>query len=267
MSIIVPFPARILEIQDLQYKYKDVFFLSVDDPTANTGPGADHLHFDVLRSYGLGIANGDIIALVEDQETFGQNWAVKMLEAHDLDFAVIGGAIENGVNRPLNWSVYFCDFLKYQNPIIIGESLYASDVNVSYKRGVLESVRSSWQEGFHEPIVHREILSQGWKIGLNPEAIAYQMRSGLDFGSVLKERFIWARHYAAKRQRDFPKWKALVYSVFSAFLPLILLFRKTHTIIKKRRNIGIYFRVLPLTIILIVFWSAGEMAGYFTGKS
>jgi hypothetical protein len=265
-EIIVPFPSIIREFKKLEDSYHSVCFLPVNDPRANSGPGPIHEHFDILRANGLSQAQGKIISLVEDQEIMDRHWAAKITAAHSQEYAVVGGTVENGINKPINWAVYFCDFLQYQIPIRASETSTASDVNVSYKREALEAVRRTWQDGFHEPAVHREIIKRGWKIGIEPEAIAYQMRTGLDFRSVLKERFIWGRHYAAQRQRDFPKWKALVYSVFSAFLPLILLFRKTHTIIKKRRNIGIYFSVLPLTFVLIIFWSAGEMVGYITGR-
>jgi hypothetical protein len=267
LEIIVPFPSNTMEFNKLGDSYHDIRFLPVSGPRANSGPGPNHEHFDILRANGLARAQGKLISLVEDQEIVDNHWAAKITAAHSQGYAVIGGAVENGVNHPINWAVYFCDFLQYQNPIQAGETSSASDVNISYKREVLEAVRSTWEDGFHEPSVHREIIKRGWKIGFEPEAIAYQMRSSLDFGRVLKERYIWGRHYAAQRQRDFPKWKALLYSGFSPFLPFLLLIRKTQTIINKRRNIGVYFRVLPLTIVLIIFWSAGEMVGYFTGKS
>ncbi len=31
-------------------------------------------------------------------------------QAPRTGYAAIGGAIENGINRPLNWAVYYCDF-------------------------------------------------------------------------------------------------------------------------------------------------------------
>ena len=267
MSIIVPYPAQAREFENLQEIFHDVMFLPVDDPIANTRPGQNHKHFDVLRANGLAHARGEIIAMVEDQELVDQNWAINMIQAHSMDYAVIGGSIENGVDRPLNWAVYFCDFLEYQNPLASGETLSASDVNISYKREVLEAVRSTWQDGYHEPFVHREIISRGWKIASEPKAIVYQVRTGLKLGRVLKERVIWGRHYAAHRQIDFPRWKSLVYSVFSFFLPVMLLLRKTNQIFKKRRNTSVFFKVLPLTVLLTVFWSGGEMLGYITGRS
>jgi hypothetical protein len=73
----------------------------------------------------------------------------------------VGGAIENGIGRPLNWAVYFCDFLPYQNPVPLGESAIASDACVSYKRAALESTRTIWQEIFHEWSGNGALRSRG----------------------------------------------------------------------------------------------------------
>ena len=267
IDISVPFPSHLSVYLNLQEHYPEVNFLPLYDPEPSKGPGLSHRRYDALRAYGLTCAGGEIIAMIEDQEILEPDWAVKMIEAHKKGYAVIGGAVENGVDRPLNWAVYFCDFLNYQNPIIAGETSSASDVNISYKRDVLQSIRSTWQDGFHEPVVHREIIARGFKIGLDPKALVYQRRDGLVLNRTLIERFVWGRHFGALRQRDFPRWKALIYSISSLLLPFILIIRKTTAIMKKERNRGVFFKVLPLTFLLLIFWSFGEMVGYLTAKS
>ncbi len=72
-----------------------------------------------------------------------------------------------------------------------------------------------------------KLLQRGFKIGLDPKAVVYQMRYGLELNQAIKERFVWGRHYAALRQTDFLRWKALIYSIFSLLLPFILIIRKT----------------------------------------
>ncbi len=60
-----------------------------------------------------------------------------------------GGAIENGIDQPLNSAVNDCDFGKYQNPLPSGESDFASDANTSYGPTALERARGrlpdSWR--------------------------------------------------------------------------------------------------------------------------
>ncbi len=45
--------------------------------------------------------------MIEDQEILEPDWAAKMIEAHKTGYAVIGGAVENGVDCSLNWAVLF----------------------------------------------------------------------------------------------------------------------------------------------------------------
>lgn len=267
MDILVPYPSSIDTFSDLQDAYPGVEFIPVNEAAANEGPGPRHTHFDLLRASGLARARAAIVAMVEDQEILDPSWAAHMLAAHRNQVAAVGGSVENGIDRPLNWAVYFCDFINYQNPFSPGESTSASDVNISYKTECLQAVRSAWQDGFHEPIVHSAIQESGGKIVLEPKAVVYQARTGLSLKAALKERIIWGRHYAAHRQRAFPRWKALAFAAFTFLLPVLLAFRKTGIILRKGRNIGPFFKALPLTILLLLFWSFGEMAGYLTGES
>src|SRR6202042_3833936 len=117
---------------------------------------------------------GDIVALVEDHGIVAPDWSARVVEAHRRGFAAIGGAIENGIDQPLNWAVYFCDFLRYQNPLPEGEAATASDANVSYKRSALEAIRPVWQESFHESSVNSALLAKGEKLAAAPDIIVYQ---------------------------------------------------------------------------------------------
>src|ERR1700681_5044734 len=104
----------------------------------STGRSGSREHHDELRARGLALARGYIVALIEDHGIPAPDWCAQILESHRQPFAVVGGAIENGIDRPLNWAVYYCDFLRYQNPLQEGTSAFASDANVSYKRSALE---------------------------------------------------------------------------------------------------------------------------------
>jgi hypothetical protein len=118
-------------------------------------------HHDVLRARGLAAAHGDLVGLLEVHARPDPQWCASVAAAHRQPYAAVGGAIENGVDRPLNWAVYYCDFGRYQNPVPAGETLFASDANVTYKRAALEGVRPSWQESFREVVVNRALTSLG----------------------------------------------------------------------------------------------------------
>ena len=188
------------------------------------------------------------------------------MEAHRQDYVGIGGAIENGIDRVLNWAVYYCDFGRYQNPLPEGESPYASDANVSYKRSALEAVRSAWETGFNEITANAALMSNGGKLALSSKVIVYQHRSNLSLGSALKERYIWGRSFGVVRCKVMGKMQRMVLAVISPLLPLLVTLKMTVTALQKRRNFGKFLAALPLIVVLLTTWGIGEMMGYLTTR-
>src|SRR5690242_18055648 len=119
-EIIVPYHPAVSGIDALRRKYPAVRFLEISHLRTYTGRGGSREHHDELRACGLGIATGSIVALIEDHGIPAPDWSAHLVEAHKGRFAAVGGAIENGIDRPLNWAVYFCDFLRYQTPLPTG---------------------------------------------------------------------------------------------------------------------------------------------------
>jgi hypothetical protein len=267
MEILVPYHPSTEGIGQMREKYPAVRFLEANRLRTYRGQGGSREHHDELRARGLAEANGRIVALIEDHGIVAPDWSARVVEAHAGDFAAIGGAIENGVNRPLNWAVFFCDFLRYQNPIPGGESPVASDANVTYKRSTLESVRSVWKEIFHESAVNQALRMRGERVGLAPRVVVYQHRQRLRLATALAERYVWGRSYAATRARLAGPWKRAFWAAFSPALPLLMLGRMTWMAMRKRRTFGAYLRALPFTTALIVSWSCGELVGYLTGRA
>lgn len=265
MEVIVPYPSVLDELSLFKNQYPEVTFLPVSDLKSYDRQGSSREHHDELRARGLLAARGKIIALVEDHARPDSHWANQMVLAHNQEFAAVGGAIENGIDRPLNWAVYFSDFGKYQNPIPNGESTFASDANVSYKRGALESIQHVWIDYFHETEVNWALNQNGEKISLSPYAIVYQHRKDLQFWHALEERYIWGRSYSMTRGKLLSTAKRLLYIFLSPILPGILVLRMTANILRKRRNVTSFIKALPITITLAIAWSLGEFRGYIGG--
>jgi hypothetical protein len=270
MEIIVPHLPGMDGIAALGEEYPNVRFAAADGLRTYTGRSGSREHHDELRARGLALTRGSIVALIEDHGIPAPDWSASIhanLFGASLSprFAAVGGAIENGVDRPLNWAVYFCDFVRYQNPVQAGDSAFASDANIAYRRAALESIRPVWQDSFYEPAVNEALRSRGEIVALAPDVILYQHRQGLRFGSALKERFVWGRSYAAARGELAPR-RRLIWAVFSPVLPALLLARMTAMAFAKRRRLAPFLKVLPLTGMLLVSWALGELAGYVTGR-
>jgi hypothetical protein len=204
------------------------------------------------------------VGLLEDHELPDPGWCASVAAAHRGPHAAVGGAIENGIDRALNWAVYYCDFGKYQNPVPAGPAPFASDANVTYKRDDLERVRSCWQDSFREVVVNGALESAGRTIVLDPRIIAYQNRRGLSLGTAIHERFVWGRSYAATRRSLLTLPKRCVYAALSPLLPAVLLLRMARTA-RERGSFGTFVRAMPLIGLLLVTWSAGEGIGYLFG--
>ncbi len=225
-------------------------------------------HHDILRAIGLRLATAPIIALIEDHGTPAAGWCQALLAAHrKSDAAVIGGAVENGMDRFLNWAVYYCDFGRYQNPVPDHEVEFASDSNVSYKRESLMNVKAQWYDAFHETSVNWELRRRGGKLRLDPGMVVYQTRRALHFGPALKERFVWGRSFAGTRAAEVSGFRRLIFATLSFALPLLLTTRIILQGINKRGHLGKLLSVLPLILFLQIFWAAGEFVGYVTGRA
>ena len=266
MEIIVPYHPTVTGIAALKGRYPNAHFLEVTDLRTYTG-GEGREHHDELRARGLAGARGTVVALIEDHGVVAPDWSTRLLEAHAGPFAALGGAIENGVDRPLNWAVYFCDFLRYQTPLPEGEAVNVSDANVAYKRTALESIRPIWQEIFHEHSVTAALRSRGEKLSLAPAAVLYQHRQGLRVSSALRERFVWGRSYAATRGKLARVSQRVVWAVFAPALPVLMMLRMTLMAWNKRRTMAAFLKAFPLTCALVVSWSCGEWVGYLTGRA
>jgi hypothetical protein len=264
VEIIVAYAAPLAGIDSLARRFPRVRFLPVEDLEHRPGGGSRE-HHDELRARGLAAASGELVALLEDHALPAADWCRQVLEAHREQYAGIGGAIENNVDRMVNWAVYFCDFGRYQNPVPNAETDRVSDANVSYKRASLDAVKTVWSRSFHEPAVNGALMARGEKLLLSPRIVVHQNREGIGLADALRERFIWGRSYARARSRSAGAARALVYAGLSPLLPGLLLLRMGRQVMEKRRHRARFLMALPVTAALLTAWAAGEGAGYLSG--
>lgn len=263
MEIIVPHHADVDGIEKLSTRFPTVIFLPIPGISIADRDGGGREHHDELRAHGLNIATGDVIALLEDYARPDPAWAATIVAAHRQSWAAaIGGAIENGIDRALNWAVYFCDFGKYQNPLPAGPAPFASDINTSYKRSALEAIRPLWSNSYREPVVNGALISRGHGLVLDPKIVVHHHRPDLGLLFALRERFIWGRSYAFARRMIIGDSRRYLYAALCLGLPVLLLARMARTTLRRGRHFPAFVRALPHLVPLLIFWSVGEMIGY-----
>ncbi len=265
MEILVPYDSLSVGITELDNEFPDVRFHRIPEGAPASAPDIVHRLYDRRRAVGLALARGRIVALTEDHAIPADDWCERILEAHQCPFDAIGGAIENGVDRPLNWAWYYCDFGRYGRPFPEGDVRYASDVNISYKRETLERVRDVWRDTYQETTVNWTLQERGGTISLDPRPVVYQHRPSMPFRRALAERVQWARVFAETRAARVGGGKRLLYALITPLLPALLSVRVLGHMLRQRRNAGQVFKAMPLVFGLVVGWSLGELIGYLTG--
>ncbi len=264
-EIIVPIDEFCADVKSMEARYPTVQFHWIDDlgvASCADIPAHKHRLFDRRRACGLSRVRGRIVAMTEDHAVPAEDWCARILEAHKQPYAVIGGPIDNEIDKPLNWAWYYCDFGRYGSPIEAGPRDYVSDVNISYKRTALEAVRDTWCVAYHETNVHWALQARGEVLFIDPSIVVFQHRPQQSFGSALRERLEWGRIFAETRVRECSSLRRLTFLLGAPVLPMLLSWRAFRHMIRQGRTIGQIFRAFPLIAALLSAWSCGEFVGY-----
>jgi len=264
-EVIVTHQPGYPDIQVLREQFPNILFLEIRNLKRYTGRPGSREHHNELRARGIAAASGTIIALTEDHAVADPDWCARIIQAHaDPAVHAVGGAIENAASGLLSWAVYFREVGRLQNPVRENDPRGPSDVNVSYKRAALESIRPLWIETFEEQAVNGALRKSGSRLVLSRRIVVYQNRRNLDLRTALKERWIWGRSYGAWRGLTGPT--RFVWAAISLLMPFVAVARMATAVIVKRRNVGLFFRALPLVFLVATSWSGGETVAYLSGS-
>jgi hypothetical protein len=269
LEILVPWDDSVPEVAALASAFPSVRFLPMGHVATAADPHrprGQHELFDRRRSAGLAAASGDIVAMIEDRGVPTPEWARTVARLHaELPHAVIGGAVENGIDRLPNWAVYYCDFTRYQRPLEAGPAHWVTDVNVSYKRSAIERTEPLWRHRYHETVVHDALAQAGETLYLTPELVVEQMRNRVDWGTLLRERLDWGRLFAYTRMRDSGPLKRVAYLAAAPLIPAVVLARQAR-LHRRKGSFRRYAAAAPAVALLLAVWALGEAVGYATGK-
>jgi hypothetical protein len=86
-------------------------------------------------------------------------------------------------------------------------------------------------------------------------------------GSSLREFFTWGRSYGSTRARLGSGVKRLIFIGLSPLIPAVLLLRSGSVALGRRRLAGQWMKSLPISALLTLAWSAGELTGYLAGEA
>jgi len=268
-EIIVPYDVWALDVGELSADFPEVFFHQITDlgiAASPDIPSHQHRLYDRRRAVGLSLARGRVVAMTEDLAVPAADWVRQILALHERHpYGVIGGAIDNAVDRPMNWALYYCDHGRYGSPLRPAEAEYVSDINISYKRKVIESVRDVWREAYKETTVHWALKARGVALRLDPTLRVYKHRPPIRHWQAVRERAEWGRVFAETRVANVRMRQRLFFAAASPLLPALLLGRAFKHMLRQRRSFRQISKTLPLAAVLLTGWALGEFAGYVLG--
>lgn len=219
-----------------------------------------------LRTKGILHANGEIVALIEDNCIVDENWCHEIIQAHELPHSIIGGTVENGCEqRPVDWAVYFYEYGKYMLPISPSVTDSLAGNNVSYKMALLEKYSDHIRNGVFEAFFHQTLQGEGYQLYLHPKATVYHTKQ-YDPKEVRKSCYYHGRFFAGRRTVCAPIAQRMKFLFGSVLLPLLLPFRIVRRVYQKNRCVRELWSSFSYLIVFMSIWGFGEFSGYLWGE-
>lgn len=218
------------------------------------------------RNAGLAKARGRIIALIDADCIAQEGWAEAILKAHEKNATpAIGGAIANGNPESfVGWAAYFCEFSDWMPGQPAGSRADIAGANMSYKKEIFDRC-GTFIPGTYcsDTEFHWRLASAGFALYFDP-GIQVSHRNISSPGRFLRHEFqhgrsfarvrVGARHFSPARRMAY----ALLFGLIAAKLLLQIAVRNIKNPVYRK-----YFAIsLPLTLLGVLAWSAGEAFGY-----
>ncbi len=220
-----------------------------------------------MRELAFDAATGDAVAVIEDHVIVPAGWARALLNARRETGAVIGGSIDNAARSSVvDWAAFLCEYSHCITPLPAGPTDSLPGNNVIYDRALLQRYRDTIAAGRWENHLHDAMHRDGVPMILRPE-IGVGHKKHYTVGEYLSQRFLYARSYAGERVRGMPLAKRLSFGAAAFALPPLLMYRTVTRVLAKRRYRMQLVLSIPLLVLFIASWTAGEIVGYWAGPS
>lgn len=217
-----------------------------------------------MRALAFDRAMADSVAVIEDHVIVPKGWATEMLRARATS-EVVGGGIHNLATGTLvDWAAYLCEYSHMLPPLPQGQSDWITGNNTVYARALLDRHRDATHAGRWENYLHEAIKRDGVPLIFRADIMAGHKKH-YTFGEYFSQRYLYARSYAGARAAESGALRRLAYAVASFALPPVLFWRTFSRPMKKQVDRSLVWKSLPLTVLFVVAWAAGDIAGAWFG--
>jgi hypothetical protein len=224
-----------------------------------------------LRAIAVAASRPSVVAFLEDHCVPHPDWCNRVLRAHELGHAAVGGPVDKGfppgqsTDSTLNWAIYLTDYSRYMPPLPAGPTHALTDCNVSYRMADLDAIRGHWESELHENIVNGMLADRGRTLWLDPDMLVFEQRD-LTIRSALRDRYSFGRLFASTRVRDTPLPRRIAMAAAALLMPPVLVARVARNLFDRGRHRVQFFRCAPALFFVTSAWMSGEAMGYLTGS-
>ncbi|HUF46341.1 MAG TPA: glycosyltransferase [Vicinamibacterales bacterium] len=219
-----------------------------------------------MRALAFDRATGDAVAVIEDHVIVPDGWARQMLESLLSGHDVVGGSVENAATgTTTDWAAFLCEYSHLLPPIPGGEVDALTGNNVVYRRSLLERYRATIAKGRWEDYLHAAMRRDGVRLVCHPEIVVghkmhYRVRD------YVGQRYLYARAYAGLRVAGAGAARRFAMTLGALVLPPVLFVRIVRRVAAKPAYRPTLVRSLPLLVLFVTAWAAGEIVGYSAGS-
>jgi hypothetical protein len=219
-----------------------------------------------LRTRGIEMARGEVIAVTEDHCRVGANWCREILRAHreHPEFDLIGGAVDNGANTALiDWANYLISNVPFMPPIETGPcDAVSAQANFSLKHRAKPRIDS--QLGNMEMLLIEGLARSGQRFFADNSICVDHVQSH-GFWNTFAIHFHNGRSIAGFRRERIASAERWLRLLTTPILSGWLVVRPWRHLLIKRRRLGWAVASLPLMVGLGLCHAAGEAVGYLHG--
>lgn len=218
-----------------------------------------------LRALAFAAARAPVVGVIEDHVLVPPDWAARMLAAHREGAQVVGGAVENAATeRFVDVAAFLCEYNHCLAAPPPGPADWVTGNNVTYRRALLERFRPVIEREAWENVLHDAMRGAGVTLTSRPDIVVGHKKH-FTIGEYAVQRFLYSRSFAGARVRGAGPLRRAAYGMAAALLPPILLWRIARNVRRSGRYGQEFVRALPLLILWVAAWAAGEMVGYWFG--
>ena len=218
-----------------------------------------------MRAAAFEIATAPLIAVIEDHVVVPSGWSEIVVRAAHETGGVVGGPVENLAKRTLiDRAAFLCEYSHCLPPGRAGLSSWLPGNNVAYPAATLRPHAAIAAAGGWENEVHAAITASGGQLIFVPEMVAGHDMS-YSLGGYMSQRYLYARSYAGNRLRGASFALRAAYAIATLALPALLLLRISRNVLGNPAYRKSLLMSLPLLVLFVVAWAAGEGVGYLAG--